>query len=124
MTDSSAELTVFKTITTEAWYAELENAKSTADEDSRGLPSESACVICYEREGDHVLLPCGHGGYCGGCAHTLLKHPPPSRLCPVCRAQLGGIAKVHLGTPIGTEGEVLEASVGGPVVTDAHSANM
>ena len=92
----------------------MERVQSSADEDTCGLPTDAVCVICYEREGDHVLLPCGHGGYCGGCAHRLLKYPPSSRLCPVCRAKLGGVAKVSLATPIGTEGQVLEAAVGGP----------
>lgn len=59
-----------------------------------------------------MLLPCGHGGYCGSCAHTLLYQPNRARLCPICRARLGSIAKVDLGTAIGASANVLEASVG------------
>ncbi|NJR43614.1 MAG: RING-HC finger protein, partial [Akkermansiaceae bacterium] len=66
--------------------------------------------------GDHVLLPCGHGGYCGDCAHTLLGYRPPKRVCPMCRTSLTSVAKVTLSTPIGAEAEVLESSVGKPYV--------
>lgn len=33
--------------------------------DTGGFKKGTACFGCYEREGDHVLLPCGHGRYCG-----------------------------------------------------------
>ena len=69
--------------------------------DTVGLRKGSACVICYEKEGDHVLLPCGHGGYCGGCAHSFLSLPPPARLCPICRAALTRAVKVPMNTEIG-----------------------
>ena len=53
--------------------------------DTQGLEKGTACVICMEMEGDHVLLPCGHGGYCGACARTLLarEEPNPSSTCPI-----------------------------------------
>lgn len=70
------------------------------------------CVICYEREGDHVMLPCGHGGYCSTCAHTLLRRHLSSRTCPMCRSQIDTVVKMPVETPIGTEGDVLEATVG------------
>lgn len=67
------------------------------------------CVICFEVDGDHVLLPCGHGGYCAACAHTLLKHPSPSRLCPICRAALTAVLQISLEVPVGGCGNVLSA---------------
>jgi hypothetical protein len=84
----------------------------SAGVDTQGLKKDTVCVICFERDGDHVLLPCGHGGYCGACAHTLLLQPHRSRLCPICRARLGSVAKIDLNIAIGAPGNVLEASVG------------
>lgn len=89
--------------------AELERVKSAADEDTCGLKNDSSCVICYEYEADHVLLPCGHGGYCRSCTHTLMTQPAPNRLCPVCRSRLGAAVQVSLATPIGSESKVVAA---------------
>ena len=58
-----------------------------------------------------MLLPCGHGGYCGDCAHKLLSQAAPKRLCAICRDPLAAIVKVHSGTAVGAEGEELEAVV-------------
>jgi Zinc finger, C3HC4 type (RING finger) len=80
--------------------------------DTIGLKKDTACVICFEAEGDRVLLPCGHAGYCGACADALLYSPNRFRLCPICRASLGSVARVDLNTDIGSAGNVLEASVG------------
>ena len=57
-----------------------------------------------------MLVPCGHGGYCSKCAHTLLAHRPAARLCPICRAGLSAVVKIHLDTPIGSSTDVLQAS--------------
>ena len=81
--------------------------------DTQGLKKGTACVICFERGGDHVFLPCGHGGYCGACAHKLLRQPKRSRVCPICRGDLGSAARVDMNTAIGSAGNVLEASIGG-----------
>ena len=56
-------------------------------------------------------MPCGHGGYCGGCARTLLKQWQSNRHCPICRAELTAVAKVDLNTRVGAAGKVLEGSV-------------
>jgi Zinc finger, C3HC4 type (RING finger) len=65
---------------------------------------ESACLICFESEGDHVLMKCGHGGYCTVCAHKLFVRPPS--LCPSCRGPLTGVVKVDLGTGVGDSSAV------------------
>ena len=83
---------------------------TAADTDTQGLQKDTACVICFEKEGDHVLLPCGHGGYCGDCTKRLLRQPSAKRLCPVCRAKLRVAARVHLSTPVGEDGDILEHS--------------
>ena len=81
--------------------------------DTQGLKKDTACVICMSSEGDHVLLPCGHGGYCGDCARTLLSHeePNPTSVCPMCRCEVTTIARVHLSTPVGCQGDVSCAAV-------------
>jgi hypothetical protein len=58
-----------------------------------------------------VLLPCGHGGYCGACSQRLLAQRTARRQCPMCRTPLTCIAKISLSTPIGAQGDVLKASV-------------
>ena len=66
---------------------------------------DTSCVICFEEVGDHVMMPCGHGGYCRHCAHKLYVRPP--NLCPICRSRLHSVVKVSIDTPIGTYTEVL-----------------
>ena len=94
-----------------------EGRTGSMDVDTCGLKYDAACTICYENEGDHVLLPCGHGGYCGECAHTLITLPPAQRLCPICRSELQIISKVQLSTPVGAQADVLEAAVAKTVYT-------
>lgn len=77
-------------------HADLSQAEGG---DSCGLKADHACVICFENEGDHVFLKCGHGGYCSTCAYKLLIGT--SALCPVCRAALSAVGRVPLDTPVG-----------------------
>eukprot|EP00892_Ulva_mutabilis_P004260 jgi/Ulvmu1/2205/UM013_0051.1 len=60
---------------------------------------ECSCVICYDGAADHVVLPCGHGGYCRACAVKVFVRPPSQ--CPVCRERLKAVVQVSLDTPIG-----------------------
>ena len=66
-----------------------------------------ACVICYDRHGDHVMVPCGHGGYCRSCAKKMCsgKAPPYSHthghMCPLCMTPVDAVVKVSLDTPKG-----------------------
>lgn len=84
------------------------SAEASGATDSDSQPDLACtCVICFDEPGSHVLLPCGHGGYCSSCARTLLSLPLPSRLCPVCRTGLKSIADVSLDTPIGGVSKVL-----------------
>lgn len=84
------------------------SAEASGATDSDSQPDLACtCVICFEEPGSHVLLPCGHGGYCSSCARTLLSLPLASRLCPVCRTGLKTIADVSLDTPIGGVSKVL-----------------
>lgn len=87
--------------------------------EERSCDSKSAteCNICFENEGDHVLLPCGHGGYCHTCAHQLLASRAIARTCPMCRAPLTSIAKVSLNAKIGEQACVLRAFAVSPIQT-------
>ncbi len=37
----------------------------------------TTCVICRSHEADVALAPCGHKGFCNGCAHKLYR-------CSIC----------------------------------------
>lgn len=71
------------------------------------IMSERECVICYERVADHVLVPCGHGGFCGPCAKEMCSgHAAPytveeGHVCPVCRAPVDAVVKVSPDTKLG-----------------------
>ena len=68
---------------------------------------DKECVICYDAIGDHVMMPCGHGGYCGRCASDMCTgrsaphDPAAGHVCPVCREPVEEVVRVHLGTSIG-----------------------
>ena len=85
--------------------------------DTCGLKKGEACTLCYEEQGDHVLVPCGHGGFCGGCPYRLLSQHTPQRACPLCRNQLTSIVKVPLDAEIGARIDVLRAYAVAPLQT-------
>ena len=59
---------------------------TNADADS------SSCVVCYDHERTHALVPCGHLCLCSTCSEMLLSAAAraagvaDSLRCPVCRA--------------------------------------
>jgi hypothetical protein len=44
---------------------------------------DSACVICYDKEADTMVLPCGHTVVCWTC-YTLLEKSCEYRTCVQC----------------------------------------
>eukprot|EP01051_Picozoa_sp_SAG22_P000400 SAG22_NODE_10_length_35702_cov_72.266992_21_plen_678_part_00 len=46
------------------------------------------CAVCYEQNGDAVLLPCGHGGLCRTCADQIAAR----QYCHLCRARVLRVA--------------------------------
>lgn len=44
------------------------------------------CVLCFDRDGDHVLFPCGHKHMCLSCVTRL-----PYNRCPHCRNDIKGV---------------------------------
>ncbi len=45
--------------------------------------------------GRQVLLECGHGGLCAGCAGRLWKQPRGGRACPLCRRDFAGVVRIR-----------------------------
>ncbi len=58
--------------------------------------SSTTCVVCLERQADHVIVPCGHLCLCGDCAKKVVQKSSKStqKYCPVGRCELTAIAKV------------------------------
>ena len=40
------------------------------------------CIICYEKEPNTIIEPCGHGGLCADCMLNLIQK---EKICPLCR---------------------------------------
>eukprot|EP00727_Mastigamoeba_balamuthi_P006649 m51a1_g2604 hypothetical protein (664) ;mRNA; f:464815-469842 len=49
------------------------------------------CIICFARDVNAVLIPCGHLGMCHQCAQEIAKSAMP--LCPVCRARIVSVVQ-------------------------------
>lgn len=71
---------------------------------TRGLGNK-ACVICFDDLGDHVMVPCGHGGYCHSCSKKMCSGSAPpfshkhGHMCPLCMTPVDAVVKVFLDTP-------------------------
>jgi hypothetical protein len=46
------------------------------------------CKICFEKEIDCVIVPCGHTACCCECA-------VPLKNCPFCRNPIGSVVKMY-----------------------------
>ena len=53
-------------------------------------PRKFICQICYDREVETVLLPCGHARTCRVCAKQTMQD---ERKCPFCRGRVNVIQK-------------------------------
>jgi hypothetical protein len=51
------------------------------------VSEDTACKICFSRDGDAALYPCGHV-LCDYCAHRCSN-------CPVCRREIQEIVKLY-----------------------------
>ena len=52
------------------------------------------CTICFDNPATCVIIPCGHGGLCDGCADVLLLK---SQKCHICRNVISSIAHCQDG---------------------------
>lgn len=57
-----------------------------------GVSGDTTCVICMHAVRDTIVIPCGHLGFCGDC---IAIHLVNSRTCPICRARIASVHKVH-----------------------------
>jgi type II secretory pathway pseudopilin PulG len=56
----------------------LDNGNEQEDSVMSNTSIEDACHICFERQMDCVLIPCGHQVCCVECGHQV-------RCCPICK---------------------------------------
>lgn len=55
------------------------------------LQEAKSCAVCFERDRNTVLLPCGHVVLCGVCARS-----GDIRDCPVCRSRIERVMDVFM----------------------------
>jgi hypothetical protein len=56
-------------------------------------PSCSAeCKVCFDKEADHLCMPCGHMCCCRDCLEAVRRG---GGLCPICRARITAIQRVY-----------------------------
>ena len=96
---------------TTTWH--FDNGTSSSAVESR------SCIVCYEQEGNHVLLQCGHGGYCFTCVRALFGHRAQSHHCPMCRSEVAAEAQICTKTAVGEASHVENALVSACVVRDS-----
>ena len=51
-----------------------------------------SCTICCTRPRNTVILPCGHGGICDGCASRCHRRGR----CPTCRGPTEGTLRIFM----------------------------
>jgi len=73
---------------------EMENLKlehEKVKEKQRIAEDSSICIICFEKDRNAFILPCGHLATCIDCATELQSG---SNKCPVCRADIVAVHKI------------------------------
>ena len=61
---------------------------------SAGSQDGGMCFICFSGPRDAVLLECGHGGLCFGCATRCMQMR--FQECPICRQPISQIVQLEL----------------------------
>ena len=86
--------------------AEVDSPLINVDKDAElAVDPQDACVICFEKAKNAVLLGCGHGGICYNCSIDVYV---TSGLCPFCRQDVSQIVMIGLGTTPGQERAVVQ----------------
>ena len=58
----------------------------------QSLSARIACTICATNPRSHCIIPCGHGGFCEGCA----QRGQTRNRCHTCRGVVEGILKIYM----------------------------
>ena len=58
------------------------------------IAEDSKCTLCYEKNADCVVLPCGHTGFCSDCLNEWFMDKIS---CPICRAEPSSFKKIMDG---------------------------
>mmetsp|Transcript_10678 Transcript_10678/g.9086 ORF Transcript_10678/g.9086 Transcript_10678/m.9086 type:complete len:261 (-) Transcript_10678:416-1198(-) len=66
------------------------------DDGQMQIPEDNLCQICFDAEARVVLLPCGHGGLCEGCAKDIIA---TTGNCFLCRQPVKLVAIVGREEP-------------------------
>ena len=67
--------------------------------DEGGGDDGLSCRVCFDKERQYVLQPCGHAAVCGPCLDRIrqgshLRHDRGK--CPICRVHISGCMRVYL----------------------------
>ena len=86
---------------------------------SAGSQDGDLCFICYSGPRDAVLLECGHGGLCFGCATRCMQMR--FQECPICRQPISQIVQLELTE---RRGERAKRGTDGVVLTIAQAGQL
>ena len=50
---------------------------------------DNTCSVCFDKEPNSALVPCGHASFCYECAQALNQKP-----CPLCMAPVASVLKI------------------------------
>ena len=75
--------------------SDLDNVRKINDYSTKKnfFESESSCYICCEKTANAILMGCGHGGICYGCATFLIQK---KNECMECRGPVESIVKLDM----------------------------
>lgn len=62
--------------------AELEEHKPVVGDLDEEGQLEKICTVCFNKEADAIVMPCGHGGICSDCGTDVLMK---AGTCCFCR---------------------------------------
>jgi len=68
------------------------NIVSSPSSKSNGPAGEGICPICMDKPQNAVCIPCGHTA---GCFVCLVRNQREKRACPICRALVRQVMKIH-----------------------------
>ena len=86
---------------------------------SAGSQDGDVCFICFSGPRDAVLLECGHGGLCFGCATRCMQMR--FQECPICRQPISQIVQLELTE---RRGERAKRGTDGVVLTIAQAGQL